>query len=216
MRRAHLAAKLKRTLLAVGAILIAAMVVGLVIDGIGFIGTMLTVLALAVAASVLLTYPRMKLPTRADLARSGNRGTVGQVQLWLEAQRPALPAPAVPIIDQIGRQLDTLNLQLKGMDETTPAAQDARKLVGEHLPELVSAYTAIPASLRSEKRVGHTPDEQLVESLKTISGEIDGATRQLADGALDRLAIQTRYLDYRYGENADEPPALNPPSQSQS
>ena len=64
--------------------------------------------------------------------------------------------------------------------------------------------------MRKEQRAGGSPDEQLVESLGKISKEIDHVTRQLADGALDDLAIRTRYLDYRYGA-AGEPEALPAP-----
>ena len=61
----------------------------------------------------------------------------------------------------------------------------------------------IAASRRScarEQRAGGSPDEQIVESLGKISTEIDQVTRQLAAGALDDLAIRTRYLDYKYGD----------------
>ncbi len=92
-----------------------------------------------------------------------------------------------------------------------PAAVETRKLVGETLPGMVEAYRKIPAHLRREERAGGTPDQQLVDSLGKISGEIDRVTRQLADGALDDLAIRTRYLDYRYGAEG-EPEALSPRS----
>ena len=39
----------------------------------------------------------------------------------------------------------------------------------------------------------------MTQGLEKISLEIDSVTRQLADGALDDLAIKHRYLDYRYG-----------------
>jgi len=75
---------------------------------------------------------------------------------------------------------------------------------------MIEAYRKIPAHLRREERGGATPDQQLVDSLGKISSEIDQVTRQLADGALDDLAIRTRYLDYRYGA-AGEPEALPAP-----
>jgi HEPN domain-containing protein len=74
---------------------------------------------------------------------------------------------------------------------------------------MVDAYRRIPAQLRKEKRAGAAPDEQLVESLGKVSTEIDSITRQLADGALDDLAIRTRYLDYRYGEFEEPAPEKN-------
>ena len=82
--------------------------------------------------------------------------------------------------------------------------REIRQLIGETLPEMIDSYRNIPAHLRTEKRAGATPDEQLVEGLGKISREIDSVTRQLAQGSLDDLAIKHRYLDYKYGEGMDE------------
>ena len=204
LRRQHAAKKLGRIATAVIAVLIAASVVGLVIDGIGFTGVMLTALAVFAAVGVFGRYPKLTPPSRASLSGGDVRSLVGRTELWLENQRPALPAPAVQLVDRIGGQLDALGLQLDGLDDNVPAAVEVRKLVGEHLPELVSSYTSIPRHLRGEERSGRTPDQQLTESLGKISTEIDSVTRQLAAGAIDNLAIRTRYLDYKYGEALDE------------
>ena len=42
-----------------------------------------------------------------------------------------------------------------------------------------------------------------MEGLSKISGEIDSINRKIADGALDDLAVQTRYLGYRYGDGPE-------------
>ncbi|MBW8785241.1 MAG: hypothetical protein JF593_11510 [Novosphingobium sp.] len=207
LKRQHAKAKVGRIAAAVVAIVVAAVVAGVVVDGIGLGGLMLAVLAAVVAAAVLARYPRLEAPERAQLNRGNVRTMVANTELWLERQRPALPAPAVRLVDHIGLQLDSLERQLAGLDEGLPAVQDTRRLVGEHLPELVSAYTSIPPQLRAEPRAGRSPDEQLTESLSRISGEIDSVTRQLAEGAIDRLAIRTRYLDYKYGEAGEPAPA---------
>ncbi|WP_170004373.1 hypothetical protein [Pseudopontixanthobacter vadosimaris] len=199
----HWMAKLKRIVLAIGAIVIAAMVAGLVLDGIGFIGVMVTLLAMIAAVVALATFPRIKAPTRADLQKGLDKGDVrqlvGNTEIWLEHQRPALPPPAVDVVDRIGVQLDALGLQLETVDQTHPAAREVRKLVGQHLPEMVDSYRKVPTHLRGEARGGASPDEQVTQGLEKISLEIDSVTRQLADGALDDLAIKHRYLDYRYG-----------------
>lgn len=204
----HWMAKLKRIVLAIGAIVIAAMVAGLVLDGIGFIGVMVTLLAMIAAIAALAAFPKIRVPTRADLDADLKKGLnkgdvrqlVGKTEMWLEHQRPALPPPAVDIVDRLGVQLDALGLQLETVDQTHPAAREVRKLVGEHLPEMVDSYRKVPAHLRDEKRGGASPDEQVTEGLDKISHEIDSVTRQLADGALDDLAIKHRFLDYRYGD----------------
>ncbi len=204
----HFVRKVKRIVLAIGGIVVAAMVAGLIIDGIGFTGVMVTMLAIIAATVGFSAFPKMKVPKRADLVKGDVAQMVGRTELWLEAQRPALPPPAVTLVDQIGVQLDALGLQLQAIDQSHPAAREVRKLVGEHLPEMVDSYRKVPHQLRGEKRAGATPDQQLTDGLGKISAEIDSVTRQLADGALDDLAIKHRYLDYKYGDAADGSPDI--------
>ncbi|MEN9683654.1 MAG: hypothetical protein RLZZ427_1405 [Pseudomonadota bacterium] len=205
LKREHALRKLLRVGLASGAIILAAMIAGLVIDGIGWTGIIITLLALIGAAVLFGTFPRLALPTRESLGSGSVKSLVGRTELWLEGQRAALPAPAVKLVDHISLQLDALGVQLDGLDEALPAAREVRTLVGEHLPQLVTSYTSIPAHLRAEPRAGRTPDEHLADSLGKISAEIDSVTRQLAAGAIDDLAIQTRFLDYKYGAALDSP-----------
>jgi hypothetical protein len=187
---------------------------GLVLDGIGFTGIMVAFLAVVACTFLFSNFPRVRVPKFDDLNTGDVRHMVSRTELWLEHQRPALPPPAVTLVDHIGVQLDALGLQLEHIEPLHPAAVETRKLVGETLPGMIDAYRKIPPHLRKEPRAGATPDEQLVESLGKISQEIDHVTRQLADGALDDLAIRTRYLDYRYGAGslgAGEPEALPAP-----
>lgn len=204
IRRQHMLRKATRMGAAVGAIIIASLAAGLILDGIGFTGVMLTFLAMVGAVVLFASFPRLKVPEQAKLNRGSARTLVGNTELWLEAQRPALPAPAVQLVDRLGLQLDALGVQLEGLDEKQPAIAEVRKLVGEHLPGVVSAYTSIPRHLRAEKRAGRTPDDQLADSLTRISHEIDSVTRQLAEGQIDSLAVQTRFLDYKYGAGVEE------------
>jgi len=198
-RRRHQVRKLLNMVLAVGAIVAAATYAGFMFGGIGDGGVLLMILAILVALPVLAIFPRMKVPSLAALNSGDVRSMVARTELWLEAQRPALPAPASQLIEDIGVKLDALGLQLDRADQREPVIGEVRKLVGEHLPGVVTAYTAIPAPLRSEQQAGRSPDEDLADSLGTISAEIDNVTRQLAAGQIDQLAITTRFLDYKYG-----------------
>ncbi|MDT0576812.1 hypothetical protein RM533_11570 [Croceicoccus sp. F390] len=205
LRATHRKAKLTRMLMAVFAIVIAAMGVGLFVGALGFEGLFVTILAIIVAIFVLSKFPRLTAPTRDTLDRGNLQQNVARTELWLEAQRPMLPAPAIRIIDQIGLQLDGLSEQLQHVPANTPSAADIRRLVTEHLPQVVSSYSAIPQQLRSEEHGGATPHRQLEDGLTRISSEIDRVTRQLAEGALDDLAVRTRFLDYRYGDELTPP-----------
>jgi len=176
------------------------MVAGIALNGIGFTGIMVAFLAVVAATFLFSNFPKVRTPRFDDLNTGDVRHMVARTELWLESQRAALPPAAVTLVDQIGVQLDALGMQLEHVDPLHPAAVETRKLVGETLPGMIEAYRKIPAQLRREARAGGSPDQQLAESLGKISAEIDHVTRQLADGALDDLAIRTRYLDYRYGE----------------
>lgn len=204
LKRRHVLRKLVRASLAIGVILLTAIVAGVVIGGIGLGGFMLTLLALVGAVAFFTAYPRLKIPDLGALNRGDVRATVGHTQLWLESQRADLPLPAARQLDAIGTRLDALGTQLAGIDPAEPAVGDVRRLIGEHLPGMVASYTRIPAHLRDETRSGKTADAQLTEGLARISDEIDALSRRLAEGDIDSLATEARYLDYRYGSALDD------------
>ncbi len=198
LRQAHFWGKIRNASVAVGAVLIGAGIVGAVLDGIGFWGVLITGIAGAAAAYILMRYPKMPMPTTDSLKQSDLATLAGKTEIWLEAQRPMLPAPAVAIMQDIGIRLDQLAPQLSTLDENDPAAREVRKLVGEHLPELVNGYKRIPASLKQQDNKGKTPEEQLVSGLKLIDREIATMTGQIARGELDKLAVRDRYLELKY------------------
>jgi len=198
LKRSHFWGKVGRVAIAAGVIVVGAGIVGAIIDGIGFTGIMLVGLAIAGTTAFFSKYPRMKIPRAEDLTKENLDVLAGKTEIWLEQQRPALPPPAIKLVDNIGMQLDALAPQLQQLDERQPAAMEVRKLVGEHLPELITGYTRIPAHLRKEERNGSTPDAQLQDGLKVIADEIDTVTRQLANGELDKLAVRGRFLEMKY------------------
>ena len=206
IRRGHFGRKLRNVAFAVVGTWLGLSIIGGIIGGIGFTGLAIGAAATVAAVWFLGQYPKLKMPSRADLnpASPDVKALVGRTELWLESQRRALPAPAVKLVDTIGLQLDSLGEQLVGLDQASPQAAEVRKLVGEHLPDMIDGYRKIPENLRYEVRAGTTPAKQFLDGLQTISYEIDSVTRQLAAGALDNLAIKTRYLEYKYGDAAHE------------
>ena len=191
--------RVRNIALAVVAIWIGA---GIFSAGIGpllFWGFMATLLATVIAVGVFAVSGKVKVPRREELKQGNPHQMVARTELWLEAQRPALPPPARALVDRLGVQREALGLLLKGLVYNEPAMAEVRELVGEYIPETIDNYRKIPAHLRQEDYAGKTADQRLVESLDKLSGEIDRVTRRLAEGALDDLAIRSRYLEYRYG-----------------
>jgi hypothetical protein len=204
LKRQHALRKLMRASLAVGVILLVAIIGGIMVGGMGLGGFMVALLAMVGAVAFFAVYPRFQVPELGALNRGDVRATVGRTQLWLESQRADLPVPAARQLDAIGTRLDALGTQLAGVDPSEPAVGDVRRLIGEHLPGMVASYTKIPAHLRNETRSGKTADVQLTEGLAKISDEIDALSRRLAEGDIDSLATEARYLDYRYGNAAQD------------
>jgi hypothetical protein len=206
LRRAHRWRKLGRMFMGIGAVLVGAVLFGAFIAPLGFFGTLLTMMLMVAVLYLFAVYPRFPELRAEELPKVDLKQLAGRTEIWLEAQRPALPAPAKTLVDGIGVQLDLLAPQLQALDPASPAAASIRKLVGEDLPELVGGYRRIPEPLRREAHAGRTPDDQLVEGLKLIEREIGGAARSLATGKLDELATRQRYLELKYQGAADETP----------
>jgi hypothetical protein len=207
LRRAHRWRKLGRMFMGMGAVVVGAVLFGAFIAPLGFFGTLLTMMLMIAVLYVFAVYPRFPELRADELPKVDLKQLAGRTEIWLEAQRPALPAPAKTLVDGIGVQLDLLAPQLQALDPASPAAANIRKLVGEDLPELVGGYRRIPEPLRREAHAGRTPDDQLVEGLRLIEREIGGAARSLAAGKLDELATRQRYLELKYQGAGDDPAA---------
>jgi len=191
--------KVRNIALALLALYVGAGITGAIIGGIGFWGVMALFVLSPLIFLLFANSEKVETPKREELKQGNPHQMVARTELWLEAQRPALPLPAQALVDQLGVQLDALGLQLKGLGDNEPAMAEVRELVGEYIPETIDNYRKIPQHLRQEEYAGKTADQRLTESLTKLSGEVDRVTRRLAEGALDDLAIKSRYLEYRYG-----------------
>lgn len=211
-RRRRAALRQMRMMVA-GALAVALVVVGwgLAIGPVGPFGVFVAIVATALVWAILLAATRTPSATPAALATTDLAQLPQRTELWLETQRPALPAPAVRLIEGIGVRLEGLGAQLAGLDPNEPAAIEVRKLIGEELPELIGGYRRVPDALRREppRDGGPTPDKQLCQGLEVVDSELKRMGEQLAGGELDKLATQGRYLELKYrgtpGLNTDDP-----------
>lgn len=201
-RESEIATRIGRIAAADALIIIGAIVTGFMMqNGIGMGGALLVMALLAVATIVFAVFPTHAAPTPESLAEVPLKALPLTTERWLEAQRPALPAPMRSLVDSIGVRLETLAPQLAMLDEREPAAFEVRKLIGEQLPELVKGYQRVPEPLRTLERNGLTPDQQLARGLQTIDDEIAEMTAQIAQGDLDALATRGRFLEIKYGDD---------------
>jgi hypothetical protein len=181
------------------AVMLAGGVIGALGTPIGIWGFFLMLVAMAmVFFGVMFGWPTAPEPTPAQMAKSDLPLLPGQTERWLEGQRPALPAPAQRLADEIGIKLEALAPRVAELDPREPAAYELRKLMSEELPELVEGYRKVPEALRRETRNGSSPDRQLLDGLKVVDEELGRMTETLANGDLNKLATQGRYLELKY------------------
>ncbi|HEX8578823.1 MAG TPA: hypothetical protein VF655_04425 [Allosphingosinicella sp.] len=124
---------------------------------------------------------------------------VQQLESLLVRERPALPAPAARRVDAITQSLPMLEQQLAELNPLDPVAQDARRLMGKHLPELFQRYESVPAPYRAQRDgEGLTVDERLVAGLDTAQTALSDIGARLAQGKREALESHGRFIESRY------------------
>lgn len=182
------------------AVVLAAFLYGNLVAPLGFLGLMVTAMAAMCVMVLLSSWPREREPTLEALPQTPLNALPGQVETWLESQRRALPAPVAGEIDRVMAQLDRLAPELKTLDPATPQADDARRLLSDHLPRLVKSYAEVPATHRATAEAqGHLRD-----GLKVVGSELDRLTTDLARERLRALETEGRFLESRYGGSKKE------------
>ncbi|MBC7985990.1 MAG: hypothetical protein H7X93_04885 [Sphingomonadaceae bacterium] len=197
-RRRAMVSRAKRILAIDAAIIAAAIVLGLVIGGIGIGGFALVLLLLLVVTFGLMIFPYAPPPSQEALVGTELKALPTRTEDWLASQRAALPPPAARKLDAIATRLEHLGPQLQNLDPREPAAVEVRRLVGVELPELVNGYQKVPKHLRQADIAGSNADKQLLDGLDVVDSELGRMTHQLAQGELDALATQGRFLELKY------------------
>lgn len=199
------ARRLRNIGLALAALMVVTVVLGLMLNGIGLTG----LFAVAVATLLILVIFSMWPSRESARPRLDDKVptplVVRQLDSFLVQQRSALPVPAARRVDAISAQLPLLESRLGSLDALDPIAQDARRLMGRHLPELIERYERVPAAFRHERDgEGLTVDERLVAGLDAAKAALDEIGSRLVQD--DRIAFETqgRFLESRYGDKDAE------------
>ena len=207
-RRRHLgrtAASIGRRLanmgMAIGVLVVATIGFGLIVGPIGIWGLFI-VAALMVLAVVLFSVWPSERPIVEYKEDMPNKAVVQRLESLLVRKRAALPAPAATRIDAISAQLPLLENRLAETQILDPLAQDARRLMGKHLPELIERYERVPQAYRHERDGdGLTVDQRLVAGLDAAKTALDDLGRKLAHEDLTAFESQGRFIENRYRED---------------
>jgi hypothetical protein len=183
---------------AILALAIATIAFGLIVGPIGWNGLFvvaLLTLAILVVFSLWPSEPG-RVAYSDDLPTAS---LVRRLEGVLVRERRALPAPAARRVDAISAQLPLLESRLGEVDALDPLAQDARRLMGKHLPELIERYERIPAAYRHQPDgEGMTADQRLVSSLDAAKEALDDIGARLAQGDRQAFETQGRFIESRY------------------
>lgn len=184
--------------MAIGALIVATIAFGLFVSPIGWAG--LFVVAMAMMCILVFFSAQSGEPKRVAYSDAmPNKAVVQQLDSYLVRRRAALPAPAARRIDAISQQLPMLESRLGEVDALDPLAQDARRLMGRHLPDLIERYEKVPAAYRHERDgEGLTVDERLVAGLDAARAALDDIGAKLAQEHLTAFETQGRFIESRY------------------
>ena len=171
---------------------------GLVVGPIGWTGLFVVVVLTILILAIFSVWP-MEPRRFAYSEQVPTRTVVQQLESMLVRRRSALPAPAARRVDAISAQLPLLESRLGEIDALDPLAQDARRLMGKHLPDLIDRYERIPDAYRHERDGdGLTVDERLVASLDAAKNALDDIGSKLAHGDRQAFETQGRFIESRY------------------
>ena len=183
---------------AIGALIAATIVFSQIVGPIGMMGLFVVLLAMLAILVLFAVWPGQ--PKRVAYSEQlPTRTLVQQLESLLVAERPALPPPAARRADAITAQLPLLESRLATVDPLDPLAQDARRLMGKHLPELIERYERVPSPYRAERDGGGlTVDERLVASLAAAEEALGDIGSKLARQDRDAFETHGRFIESRY------------------
>ena len=184
----------------VGIISMATIVVGLILP-IGMFG-FLAAVGLAVGVAALLLFSSTREIAAPNVTPDLPNGQMVQrFDSYLFRTRRALPAPAQAEIDQLSAQLPALRQTLERIPDLDPNAQDARRLMSVHLPNLIDRYLHVPTNYRSQlDGEGVSVDERLVEALAAGRVALNDISEKLARSDMAAFETQGRFIQSRYSE----------------
>jgi hypothetical protein len=185
--------------MAIGALIVATIAFGLIVGPIGMGGLFVVSLAILALLVLFTVWPGQQTKRVEYNEQLPTKRVVQQLEGLLVSERPALPPPAARQADAITQQLPLLESRLSSLDPLDPLAQDARRLMGKHLPELIERYERVPAPYRHERDgEGLTVDERLAASLKAANEALGDIGSRLARQDRDAFETQGRFIESRY------------------
>lgn len=182
------------------AVWLATVVIGLV-NPIGLFGLIAAVVIGVVLVGATVMRARAPAPPTRPEPDLPSAMLVDRLDSYLYRARPALPAPAQAEVDRLLTSLPAIRPTLERVGALDPTVQDARRLMGTHLPNLIDRYLNVPQAYRDAGGSDEVSvDQRLVEALRAGADALDDTGRALAKGDVAAFETQGRFIESRYGE----------------
>ena len=110
-----------------------------------------------------------------------------------------LPGRALPATDRIMANLRELQPHLAALGPQDAALEgDLRRLIGQHLPQLVDSWLALPAPARG---AGSESSRRITESLGIVADEMDHLLDRCCREVQSDFDTHSRFIESRYRED---------------
>ncbi len=109
-----------------------------------------------------------------------------------------LPGRALPAADRIMAGLREMQPHLYDLKPDEPLTGEVRRLVGQHLPQLVDSYLALPDQSRASNAES---TRRFIESLDIVAGEMDHLVGQCCRERQTDFDTHSRFIESRYKED---------------
>jgi hypothetical protein len=159
---------------------------------------------MAISAAVLSSFLSLFWPTRIPAEASDALQTARLDELAARAadvlrdRHDDFPGQAVSAVDAIIARLRELAPHLGEIDANSTLAGDARRLICQHLPQLLDAYFELPPRARGRRSEN---SQRLADSLQIIADELDHLLEQHQRNRNTKFETQHRFIQSRYGED---------------
>lgn len=174
--------------------------------GVGFFMFMAAAITILLAALLVMFFP-VRDRSRPEMreARVVDGGTAirldrlaVQTEDWLLERCRALPRQASGPLDRIVDRLRDLQPSLATVPAESALGGDAQRLLGKHLPSLVTTYLSLPPA---ERGYYAETNERLAESLAIVADQMDELCERVAEERRMGFETERRFIESRYSED---------------
>jgi len=164
----------------------------------------MALLALVMIAVVLMFQPtrharRMEKEARLTPDTLPLPDLAARVEEAMLESCDALPGRALPSADRIMAGLRDIQPHLHDLGPKDEALSgEIRRLIGQHLPQLVDSYLALPDQSRASNAES---SRRFVESMNIVADEMDHLRERCCSEVQTDFDTQSRFIETRYRED---------------